>query len=301
MVLFPGFNHLIRRCRVIVLVIALSISGVPLGSTVRAAPAPVVEGSFSGTVSPQQLEQRLKRIETRLENQGLDDLLIRVDRMQQEIQKLSGKVEELGYTLDAMKKSQRDLYQDIDNRMRRLEQAGGPGSQTLGSTPGQVPVTPLGAPSPSAGETTASTGQPAGVAVADPNMQLDEQVARTAYERAFNLLKQGRYDLAIESFRAFLETYPSASYADNAQYWLGEANYVQKHYKEALEEFKKVVEKYPKSPKKADALLKIGYTQANLGDNKTALDTLNSVVSQYPDSTAARLAQKRVAELKSGH
>jgi tol-pal system protein YbgF len=129
--------------------------------------------------------------------------------------------------------------------------------------------------------------------------EVERNVARSAYERGFNLLKQGRYELAAKSLTAFLETYPKAAYADNAQYWLAEANYAQENYKVALQEFRKVIDNYPNSPKRADAMLKIGYTYDELGDKKLAMQTLNTIVSTYPKSTAARLAQKRIKNLKS--
>jgi len=59
-----------------------------------------------------------------------------------------------------------------------------------------------------------------------------------------------------------------------------------------------VVNNYPDSPKRPDALLKMGYTYQALGDTDKARLSLNSVLLNYPDSTAARLAQKRLQELK---
>ena len=72
-------------------------------------------------------------------------------------------------------------------------------------------------------------------------------------------MKDGQYDRAIVAFQKFLATYPDSSLADNAQYWLGEAYYVNKAYPEAQAAFQRVVDKYPQSRKLADALLKIGY------------------------------------------
>jgi tol-pal system protein YbgF len=127
----------------------------------------------------------------------------------------------------------------------------------------------------------------------------DAEQERQAYERAFELLKQGRYDLAVAAFKAFVQSYPNGQYADNAQYWLGEANYVQRQFKDALKEFQAVVNNHPSSPKRPDAMLKMGYTYQELGDLDQARMTLNDVISNYPASTAARLAQKRLQDLKA--
>lgn len=154
-----------------------------------------------------------------------------------------------------------------------------------------------GTPAAGPGSTTAASPAASAEATASPDPQLE----RAAYERAFNLLKDGRYDLSVTAFKTFVNTYPKGRFVDNAQYWLGEANYVQRHFKAALSEFEKVVKNHPKSPKRADALLKMGYTYQELGQNDKARASLNEVLTKYPNSTAARLAQKRLQDLKQPH
>jgi len=262
-----------------------------VGNTVPvayAAPAPVVDAAAQGPAM-KAMEQRITRLEARADNQGMIELIKRVDRLQVEVQRLVGDMEVLTHELKGLQKRQRDVNSDLDNRLRNLEQS--LSSQSMSQSPGgstSVPITPA---------TGIVSGQGAGAnspQAADPLSEVDQNVARSAYERAFNMLKQGRYDLAISLFDAFLETYPNASYADNAQYWVGEANYAKRNFKEALAEFKKVIDLYPNSPKRADALLKMGYTYGELGDKRSALQTLNTIVKLFPDTTAARLAQKRI-------
>lgn len=250
-----------------------------------AAPAPVYD-AVGQSAAVKDLENRVRRMESRMDNQSLIKLMQRVDQLQRDMQKLIGDIEVQNHKLQSLNEQQRKLYADIDQRLRTLE---GSSSSAAPSQPGSVggaattpvPVTPL------QGGTSSAMSD------------VERTVARSAYERGFNLLKQGRYELAAQSFKAFLESYPKAAYADNAQYWLGEANYAQKHYKSALQEFQKLIDNYPNSPKKADAMLKIGYTYDELGDKKQAMQALNTIVSSYPNSTAARLAQKRMKNLKS--
>jgi tol-pal system protein YbgF len=266
-----------------------------------AAPAPVVDATQGSAV--ENLEARLKRVESRLENLGMVELLNQFEQIQVEMQRIVGSLEVANHELQTLKKQQKDMYTDIDRRLRKLEQSTGnpsAASPNVGGVPSTpVPVMPAsgvgGVPSNASSTVTQSgQGNPAVSATTD----IEENVARSAYERAFNLLKQGRYESAITSFKVFLESYPNASYADNAQYWIGEANYATKNYKVALEEFKKVLDNYPNSPKRADTLLKIGYTYAELGDKNHAIQTLSSITSTYPNTTAARLAQKRIKSLQ---
>lgn len=262
------------------------------------AAAPVVDATTQG----KNLELRLKRVETRLDNLGLVDLLNQFEQMQHDLQRIVGSLEVQNHEIQTLKKQQKQMYEDIDRRLRKLEQSksgAAPSAPISGVPSSPVPV----APASVVGNTSLST-TPSATSSNTSSTQasvtgIEEAVARSAYERAFNLLKQGRYSSAITSFKAFLETYPNASYADNAQYWIGEANYATKNYKDALGEFKKVIANYPNTPKRADTLLKIGYTYAELGDKKNALKTLSSLTSSYPNTTVARLAQKRIKTLKS--
>lgn len=297
-------NYMNNVLRVAFVVFMLSI--LASFSLFSFAAAPVIDAAAQGPAL-KDLQKRVKRVETRLDNQGLVDLMNRFEQMQREMQRLIGDLEVQSHQLKTLQKQQKDLYADIDRRMRKLEQAPRTSGVPVSPAPGAglgaapVPVQPAGSLSqPAASNQGASPETAASVQAraADSMSEVERNVARSAYERAFNLLKQKRYSMAITSFSAFLETYPYASYADNAQYWLGEANYANKKYKVALNEFQKLIKTYPNSPKRADAMLKIGYTYAELGDKKKAMDTLNTIVSSYPGSTAAKLAEKRIKRLR---
>ena len=114
------------------------------------------------------------------------------------------------------------------------------------------------------------------------------------YRAAVELVKAGQHTEAITALRAFLAKYPRHDYADNAQYWLGEAFYAQKDYPHALSEFRNVIETYPRGNKVPDALLKVGYCYGALGQNAKARAVLEQVVNLYPKTEPAVLATKRL-------
>jgi tol-pal system protein YbgF len=285
----------------------------------RNEPAPVVEGDGdSSSASGSSIEARVSRLERLMDNQALVDMSTRLDSLQDEIQNMEGKLEEQQHAMDELKKRQRDLYLDIDQRISKLEKAGADATQgqnqsmgafvpapapaaangtPAGGVPASTPTSTM-SPATATGMPVTNSGAPQSVSAQNVDGNAELQKERTTYERAFNLLKDGRYDLAISSFKAFIQSYPKSSYADNAQYWLGEANYVQRNYKVALVEFKKVIINYPASSKRADAILKMGYTYQNLGQIDQARQSLNDVVKNFPNTTAANLAQKRLQDLK---
>src|SRR4051812_42694092 len=72
----------------------------------------------------QSLAQRLDAIEAR--NGALADVFKDVEQIKADMAKLRGQYEVLTYELEQSQKRQRDLYVDLDSRLRKLE--GGPGA-----------------------------------------------------------------------------------------------------------------------------------------------------------------------------
>jgi len=234
-------------------------------------------------VADSKTEERLTRLEKLVEGQGLVDLYLRLETLQQEAQQLRGEVEVQTNSIEGLKQRQRDLYLDIDRRLRLLESG----------VVAQPPVGKTVTPTPPAAKTGTSQTVPTAV---------NPVVEETAYRAAFKLLKEGRYTPATSRFRAFLTKHPSSVYADNAQYWLGEVSYVTRAYKKAIAEFDKVLNNYPNSTKRADALLKQGYCYYELKNFAKANELLNAVITGFPQSTAARLANKRLQKISAeGH
>jgi tol-pal system protein YbgF len=220
------------------------------------------------------LDTRLARIERVMTNQSLLDLANQGDSMRNELRAMHNDVDLLTNNLEASRKQQRDLYADLDRRMKNLESRGGAGAGSA------------------AGSGDAGSG---GAAGADSSASGSDDKA--AYQTAFNLLKDGQYDRAITAFQKFLIVYSDSSLADNAQYWLGEAHYVNKSFPEAQAAFQRVVDKYPQSRKRSDALLKIGYCQYELKQWDAAKGTLSKAATQFPDTPAGHLAQQRLDKM----
>src|SRR4029453_5455435 len=68
-----------------------------------------------------QLEDRIAALETQLKSQGLVELFSQVEQLKSDVAKLRGQIEVLIYEQEQQQKRQRDLYVDLDSRMRKLE------------------------------------------------------------------------------------------------------------------------------------------------------------------------------------
>ena len=255
-----------------------------------AAPAQLAP-SFSA--QPISVDGRLERLERVVNSQALTELLVLVEQLQLEIQQLRGEIELQSHDINGLKQRQKDLYVDVDRRMRRLELAS---TQPIAPPTSNLPPTVTF--NPTTTDTTSGSTPPVNSGSSSVTLAADPAEERKSYQQAFSLLKEGRYAMAIEAFRSFISSYPEGSYADNAQYWLGEARYVTRDFANAISEFHQVLEKYPESPKIPDAMLKIGYARFELGEQELAGAVLADIIQRYPESTAARLADKRLQRIK---
>ena len=228
------------------------------------------------------LDTRLERIERVMANQSLLDVSNQLEALRSDVRGMHNDVDQLSNALESGRKQQRDMYADLDQRLKNLEARGNAASASGA------------APAPGA----AAAGAAAAAAAAGAG-NADSGEDKTAYQAAFNLLKDGQYDRAIPAFQKFLATYPDSSLADNAQYWLGEAYYVNKAYPEAEAAFQRVIDKYPQSRKLADALLKIGFCRYELKQWQSAREVLGQVVARFTDTPAARLAQQRLDKMSA--
>jgi tol-pal system protein YbgF len=117
------------------------------------------------------------------------------------------------------------------------------------------------------------------------------------YDYALSIFKMGNYDQAIAEFQSVISTYPNGDYADNAQYWTGEALLKKGDKQAAMQAFDRVVYAYPRSSKVPDALLKLGMTQAAAGNKPKAKEYYDYLIAAYPGTSAATNAYGKRASL----
>lgn len=215
------------------------------------------------------MEEVLKSLST--SNPALE-LAQQIERLRSEISQLRGQVEVVGHETQAAAKRQKDMYLDIDSRLKRLEQSPAPavGGKPAASSPS----------SPAAAAPAASDAE------------------TRAYEAAQNHRRVGNYPAAIASFQAFIAQYPKSALAHRAQYWIGDSQYNLREFKSAITSQQRLIASYSDSASVPDALLNIASCQLELGDAAAARRTLDGLVTRYPSSEAADKGRRRLATLK---
>jgi tol-pal system protein YbgF len=237
------------------------------------------------------MSQRLELLERRVNR--ITDLTLQLDEVRRENRELRGQVENLGYEIEQLKRKQRDIYLDIDQRLGAARP--GAGLDPAPAVARQPQVSDNGAaPPPVPAPVIAST--PPGAA---PATAADRAQIQAEYQAAYELLspQQKRYREAATAFAAFVVRHPHDELTPNAQYWLGEAHYVSQQNDQALEAFEKVVNRYPESTKAPGALFKIGRLQQAAGNPQAARASYQKVLTDYPNAPAAGLARQRLEQL----
>jgi len=255
-----------------------------------------------------QLEDRIGALETQLKNQGLVDLSNQIELLKADAARLRGQIEVLNHQQDEAQKRQRDLYVDLDSRLRKLEAGSGatvapaPSGAASGGVPpsASAPVPAPGPPVAPPSSLAPPAGAPPAPAVAGAGgrgaaLATDLTAEQRSYDAALDLFKAGTYDPAIAGVTAFVKTYPRSPLAPSAQYWIGNAQFARKDFRAAIAAQRQLIAAYPDSQKVPDALLNIATSQFELGDGAAARRTLEGIVAKYPQTDAANKARQRLA------
>lgn len=241
--------------------------------------------------SSERLGQRTTGIEHKLDTPALARMVNQLAILREQVRNLRGDIQEIRHQLQELQARQRDIYSNLDRRLRKLEQGGTAPQDSSDSSSNTASQTPFSSSSklPKIGSNAAVQN----ISSISPSK------AYAAYEQAFNVLKEGRYARSRQEFREFLRRYPNSQYADNARYWLGESYYAERLFNQALEQFRKVLANFPNGNKRAAARLKIGFIQYEQGKLEQARETLVKVIQRHPNSAVASLAKQRLRLIDS--
>lgn len=199
-----------------------------------------------------KLSDRLDQAE-----KALPDLMNQVDGLHQDVSALRGKVDETSNKLNAQDKRAKDLYLDLDNRLKSLEKA-------------------------QADQQKAA------------EQQKTQQAQEPSYDAALVAFNNGDYKGSLAQFQAFLTTNPKDSKVPNAIYWMGMDQLALKDYLGARASSEDLIHHYASSPKVPDAMLNLASALEGLEDEVGAKSTLKALISKYSGSKAATLAKERL-------
>ena len=206
------------------------------------------------TVRVTELEQQLQSA-----NQGRLQLLNESEQLRAELARLRGKVEEAAQVANTGRSQQKDLYGDLDNRLRSLE----PTEIELDGARYRV--------SPSEKE---------------------------RFEAIRDLIRKGDFKAAVSAANTYLQAFPMSAIAAYALLDKGTALYADKNYKASIAARQEFIQKYPDHPARPQATLNLAASQAESGNPNTARGILQGLIKNYPNSPAAAEARDRLKSLQ---
>ena len=119
------------------------------------------------------------------------------------------------------------------------------------------------------------------------------------YNTAFSDYAGGNYAAAIQGFEEFLKAFPTSPRADDAQQYIGEAEFIQSRFEQAIAAFSKVIQNYPKENQVPWAYYKRGLAQSRLGQTAAARTSFEAAVKLFPDTEPGVLSLSRLQGLDS--
>ena len=224
-------------------------------------------------------------------NNTLYEMMGRLEQLQKQVQELTGKAEEQAYLIAELKKQQKVMYADFDDRLQSIENKNNASVTSPDNNSASAPVVAEPAPAPvveAAAEKPAPPPAANAVDATAAKKAADAKIAQAKagvkppppapaakpappppapqvpaaekqdYDAALTALRTGHNSQAIDGFSAYLQKYPTGGYAANAQLHLGEAHHLNNNDDAAKQVFATLMAQQPKSDKVPDALLMLG-------------------------------------------
>lgn len=247
-----------------------------------------------------QVEARITELESIAKSRSLIDLFNQLEILKVEVAKLRGMQEVLSNELENSQKRARDLYQDSDTRLRKVEtqsaQLFEQNKALLQALDGmRAEVTKL-----TAANVPAPTPAPVAVVVAPPPPEPVQPVndglaEQRAFDSSLAEFRAGKFKESSAGFSNFVKAYPRSSLLPAAQYWWGNSQFAARDFRNAINTHRGLIAQFPDSNRVPDAMLSIGNSFAELDDQREARRMWQDVVKLHPTSDAAARAKQRLA------
>lgn len=199
------------------------------------------------------------RVDDKADKKSIVDLIGEIEKLRTEVASLRGQVEVISNEINNSQRRQKDFYNDLDQRLRKLE----PQRLTLDGKDVEV-----------------------------------DKAEQKAFDTGLTEFRNGNFTASQQLFSSFLLRYPESGYMPQAYFWLGSSHFAKQECDKAIPAYQTVAARFPLSQKAPEALLNIASCQLDLKDKDGARETLDQLLKKYPSSSAASMGKERLSELK---
>jgi len=248
------------------------------------------------------MQGQLNNIEKSLEfkinqkfSKNLSKYSSELNELHDSISKLIGDVEVLQFELKNSKERHRVVYQELNDRILKLESAIEEKNQTVPQDEIKSPQDEIKSPQDEIELKSESLIEANGdlAPLVDKNIELDE------YAEADSLVGATRYKEAFEAFDKFIISYPNSDLLPKAKYSLGYSQWALKNYNAAIKTYSKIIQLHADSEIIPDVIYGIANCEIQLTRITKAKKTLRNLISKYPQSEIIEKAKKRLKALES--
>lgn len=227
-------------------------------------------------VQVENLESKLVNLEKRLQSaaQGQLKMLNENERLQSEIARLRGQIEEASQVVTTSRSQQRDLYLDLDRRLNQQRDLQANLDRRIKQ------FEPL-------------------------DFNVDGEIFRvtpeekTKFEDLRESLRGGEFKKAAAAADLFLQAHPGSQLLPNVLLIRGSALYADKNYKAAIAARQDFIDRYPNHPARPQAMLNLAASHAESGNQNTARGILDGLIKSYPNSPVTNEARERLKGLRA--
>jgi tol-pal system protein YbgF len=253
-----------------------------------------------------KLEYEVNRLKTQEGPVGdrarVADLSAEIDTLRSQLSQLEGRVEVGEHDARRALEEAQAARRDASGVQPAGPAAYAPGGAAPYAPPGGAAVPSGTAPAgPDGAAAAPGTGAPPPQGGAAPAVGKAAREELQAYRSGYDAWRTDDATVCVDRFRAFLQTYPSSAYSDDAAYWMADCYFKQGDYQTAILRFDDVASRYPTSDKAAEALYRQGEALLRLGPRygQAAEKAFERVINEYPDSKLAQEAERQLRSLSA--
>ena len=212
------------------------------------------------------------------EQESLEILLDKLNKLEQEISNLSNNLDQNTYELQRIEDANQLRYMDLDKRIHQLETLILLSSEE--DNQDQIELSDL-------------DENPLSGLISNDGSEEEFSL----WSNSLKLIENSRYSEAAENLRLLILSFPQGEYSVEAYFYLGDIYFQQQMYQDSIETFNSLLNNFPENKRTPESFFKLGLNFLQLEDKTSARSNFNNVIQNYPESSAAILSEEELVKL----
>lgn len=214
------------------------------------------------------------------EQESLEILLDKLNKLEQEISNLSNNLDQNTYELQRIEDANQLRYMDLDKRIHQLETLILLSSEE--DNQDQIELSDL-------------DENPLSGLISNDGSEEEFSL----WSNSLKLIENSRYSEAAENLRLLILSFPQGEYSVEAYFYLGDIYFQQQMYQDSIETFNSLLNNFPENKRTPESFFKLGLNFLQLEDETSARSNFNKVIQNYPESSAAILSEEELVKLNN--